>query len=89
MRKILAILLLLALSTQALAAIKRADPAYLATIEDDDPLRLPRNLAPQEINLPPNRVPDQPFAAPTGPVRAQAEPDCSTALKNAYDTNGL
>lgn len=80
MRKILAILLLLTLSTQALAAIKRADPAYLATIEDDDPLRLPRNLASQEINLPPISLPDQPFAAPAGPVRAQAEYEASQGI---------
>lgn len=80
MRKILAGLLMLAVFDPARAAIKHADPAYLATIEDDDPIRLPRNLAPQEINLPPNARPDRPFAAPTGPVRAQAEYEANQGI---------
>lgn len=80
MRRILATLLLLALFSPAMAAIKHADPAYLATIQDDDPIRLPRNLAPQEINLPPNVLPDQPFAAPLGPVRAEAEYEANQGI---------
>jgi agmatine deiminase len=80
MRRILAALLLLALFSPAMAAIKRADPSYLATIQDDDPVRLPRNLAPREINLAPNALPDQPSAAPTGPVRAEAEYESSQGI---------
>jgi agmatine deiminase len=51
---------------------RQADPAYLATIVDDDPFPLPRGLAPWERRV----VPD--FARlgtlpPAGEVRAQAE----------------
>lgn len=80
MKRIIAALLMLALFSPALAAIKVADPSYLATIQDDDPIRLPRNLAPQEINLAPNALPDQPFDAPTGPVRAEAEYEANQGI---------
>ncbi|SFN61538.1 agmatine deiminase family protein [Dokdonella immobilis] len=62
------------------AAMKRADPAYLATIRDDDPVRLPRNLAPGEVGLPRLLVPDQPRVAPAGPVRAQAEYEANAGI---------
>lgn len=53
---------------------RQADPAYLATIIDDDPLPLPRNLAPHERGLArPKAAATQPLAAPGGAVRAQAE----------------
>ena len=62
------------------AELKRADPAYLATIQDDDPFPLPRNLAPQEINLPRAVAPRQPLAPPPGPVRAQAEYEANDGI---------
>lgn len=63
----------LLLSTPLLAEPRRADPAVLATITDDDANPLPRGFAPGERNLPPSVVPDLPFAPPTGSVRAEAE----------------
>ncbi len=80
MIRILAALLLLIWLQPSRAEIKRADPAYLATIQDDDPIRLPRNLAPQEINLPPNALPDQPLIAPAAPPRAEAEYEASQGI---------
>ena len=62
------------------AAMRRADPAYLATIRDDDPVRLPRNLAPAEIHLPALPLPERPQVAPTGPVRAQAEYEANAGI---------
>ena len=57
----------------ALAAPKTVDPAYLATLRDDNAHTLPRHLAPHEISLPRLAVPHAPRVAPVGVVRAQAE----------------
>ena len=74
MKRFLASLLILSFgSSVALAAPRQADPAYLATIVDDDPAPLPRGIAPHERGLPPLRLPAEPAAPPPGPARAQAE----------------
>ena len=73
LRYILAALCLLALIEPAVARPRLADPAYLATIRDDDPAPLPRNLTAHELSLPPLVRADQARAAPPGAVRAQAE----------------
>ncbi len=66
-------LLLIVASAGAVAAPRTVDPAYLATLRDDNANMLPRNLAPHEIHLPRLALPDAPRVAPIGPVRAQAE----------------
>ena len=70
----------LVVSSGVQAELKLADPDYLATITDDDPIRLPRNLAPHEINLPRATLPDRPLLAPSGPVRAQAEYEANAGI---------
>lgn len=76
---VLATVLLLAVDP-AMAATRRADPDYLATIRDDDPNPLPRNLAPHEIGVPLPQRPNQPSAPPSGPVRAQAEYEANQGI---------
>lgn len=66
-------LLLTFASSAAVAAPRTVDPAYLATLRDDNANMLPRNLAPHEINLPRLAPPSAPRVPPIGPVRAQAE----------------
>lgn len=50
----------------------RADPAYLATIVDDEPNPLPRGLAPRERPIQPHEIRGA-TAPPEGEVRAPAE----------------
>ncbi len=59
-------------SGEARTPPRQADPAYLATIVDDEPHPLPRGLAPWERRVVPDfgRLGSPP---PTGNVRAQAE----------------
>ncbi|MGB4857758.1 MAG: agmatine deiminase family protein, partial [Dokdonella sp.] len=55
-------------------APKQADPAYLATLVDDNPNPLPRGFSAEELaNFVPAWIPAQISAPPTAPVRAQAE----------------
>ncbi len=60
-------------AVSSLAATPRADPEYLATIRDDESAPLPRGLAPHERGVPLPLAADAAHAAPTAPVRAQAE----------------
>lgn len=76
MRSLLALTLLLTITTVGAAPPVQprvADPAYLATIVDDDPNPLPRDLAMHERGLPKAVRSELPQLAPTGPVRSQAE----------------
>ncbi|MEO8010988.1 MAG: agmatine deiminase family protein, partial [Dokdonella sp.] len=74
MRTVAAFILMLLFATVPAAAAPRlVDPAYLATIRDDDTNPLPRGLAPHEINLPKPWLSRVPRVPPVGPVRAQAE----------------
>ena len=61
-------------------APKLADPAYLATIVDEaNPL--PRGFSADELaNFVPAYLPEQPSAAPTGSVRAQAEYEATDGI---------
>ncbi|WP_440223542.1 agmatine deiminase family protein [Dokdonella sp. MW10] len=67
------LLALLALPAMASAAPREADPAYLATIVDDLPPSLPRDLAAHERGLARPSVPMRPMAPPATKPRAQAE----------------
>lgn len=67
-------ILMLVFLAPAQAAVKLADPAYLATIQDDNPNPLPRGFSIEELrNYTPPVLPDQISAPPSGMVRAQAE----------------
>lgn len=55
-------------------APRQADPAYLATMVDDNPNPLPRGFSADErLNFVPAWIPAQISAPPSGTVRAQAE----------------
>jgi hypothetical protein len=74
MRCILVGLLLIVAFEPVVAAVKRVDPAYLATIRDDNPNPLPRGFSAQELLDPvAPRIPDHVLAPPPGTARAQAE----------------
>ncbi len=73
MRLFVAGLVLLALASPADAALREADPAYLATIVDELPPGLPRDLAAHERGLAVPQVPRAPLAPPPTIPRAQAE----------------
>lgn len=66
-------------SAEARQPPRQADPAYLATIVDDEPNPLPRGLAPWERRVVPDfaRLGSTP---PDGPVRAQAEYELSRGI---------
>ncbi len=58
---------------------RQADPAYLATIADDNPFPLPRGLAPWERSVQPFEIRGA-TAPPEGYVRAQAEYEYNRGL---------
>ncbi|MBN8481786.1 MAG: agmatine deiminase family protein [Xanthomonadales bacterium] len=73
MRLFIAGLLVLTFVTPAEATLREADPAYLATIVDDLPPGLPRDLAAHERALAMPQAPRAPLAPPATIPRAQAE----------------
>ena len=63
------------------APARRADPAYLASIVDDEADPLPRGLSAHERAIwQPPQWPSAPLAPPAGPVRAQAEYEANHGL---------
>ena len=74
MRCILVGLLLIVACQPVLATVKQVDPAYLASIRDDNPNPLPRGFSAEELlNHVAPRIPDHVLAPPPGTARAQAE----------------
>ncbi len=81
MRTVVAAALLLMPCVALPAAPKAVDPAYLATIRDDDPHPLPRGFSAWELaNYRAPAMPSAVLAPPSGPARAQAEYESNEGL---------